>query len=288
MQSLARCKTSKSTQSAGFTLVEMLVIAPIVILMIGGFIGLMVSMVGDVMVARDENQMLFDSQNALNTIEQDTRLSIQFMTATVGVVSPQGVSGNYTGTGNFTNTSNTLILRTLATDKNPADSTRQLVYYADQPNACGSTQTSNKIYALTVVYFIKDGSLWRRSITPDSNTTSPSNANTVCSLPWQLNSCSPGYAASRCQTNDIELMRGVTSMPIKYHSDPSSSVDLGAANAPNASSINVTINGTKDVAGRTITTSQSIITTKLNETPQNIGPTALHIPQHGARRTLLG
>lgn len=287
MRFLAHFNQSKSEQSAGFTLVEMLVIAPIVILMIGGFIGLMVTMVGGVMVTRDENQMMFDSQNALNSIEQDTRLSIQFMSATTGTQSPQGTSSNFTGTGEFNNTSNTLILRTLATDKNPSDSSRQLVYYANQPNACGSSQSSNQIYALTVVYFIKDGSLWRRSIMPLNNTTAPSDINTVCNAPWQLNSCSPGYSATRCQTNDVEMMRGVTSMAVKYYSDPASTTDLGASNASVASSIDVTINGNKDVAGRNIATTQSIIATKLNDMPQNVGPTALDISQHPVDKAVL-
>jgi Tfp pilus assembly protein PilW len=41
-----------SQPSSGFTLVEILVIAPIVLLAIGGFISLMVAMVSDVMVMR--------------------------------------------------------------------------------------------------------------------------------------------------------------------------------------------------------------------------------------------
>ena len=266
-----------SPKDAGFTLVELLVIAPIAILMIGGFIGLLVTMVGDVMVTRDENQMLYDAQNALSTIEQDTRLSIQFLSKTSSTLSPQGTSNNFSGTGEFSNTSNTLILRMLATDRNPTDVDRGLVYYKNQPNICDSTKTSNQLFALTVVYFIKDNSLWRRTILPLNNTSTTSDINTVCNTPWQLNSCSPGYTATRCQTNDAELMRGVTSLSVKYFSSPSSTTDLGPSGASIASTIDVKINGAKDVAGRSISTSQSIIASKLNDTPQNVGPTPLAI-----------
>lgn len=277
MRHLLQHKQRFSTKEAGFTLVELLVIAPIAILMIGGFIGLLVVMVGDVMITRDENQMLYDAQNALSTIEQDTRLSIQFLSGTTGTLSPQGTNNNFNGTGEFNNSSNTLILRTLATDKNPQDQSRGLVYYKNQPNPCDNTKTSNQLFALTVVYFIKDGSLWRRTILPLNNTSATTDINTVCNAPWQLNSCSPGYTATRCQTNDAELMRGITSLSVKYFSSPSSTNDLGASGAPIASTINVTINGTKDVAGRTIGTTQTVIASKINETPQNVGPTPLAI-----------
>ena len=49
--------TTKHARSQGFTLIEMLVIAPLVIITISGFVALMVSMVGDVLVTRDQNNL---------------------------------------------------------------------------------------------------------------------------------------------------------------------------------------------------------------------------------------
>jgi hypothetical protein len=275
-------QVTNQRRNPGFTLVEMLVIAPIVILAIGGFIALMVTMVGDVLATRDQNTITYDAQNALNRIEQDTRLSVQFMSATNTLMTPQGSDNNFTGNAAFTNATpgNSLILSMLATDKNPTDSTRQLIYYANQPNACGATQSANQIFLTNVIYFVNNGSLWRRTILPQYNTNSTVDINTVCSVPWQQNSCSPGYATGlRCQTNDIEVMKNVSSIAVQYFSDPGSNTDLGPTGAANAMTIGVTINGATATGGRNITSSSNIRATRLNITPKNAGFTALAFSQ---------
>lgn len=251
-------------QAKGFTLVEMLVVAPVVILVIGAFIGVMTAIVGDVLITRDRSAVTFETQEALDRIEQDTRLATQFLTTTGTLASPQGSDSNFAGTAAFTNTNN-LILSANATDKNPADATRQIVYRANQPNVCGATQTFNVILPVQIVYFIKGGSLWRRTIVPTYNTNVTVDANTVCVAPWQRNSCTPPYTAStRCQTNDVEIMQNVASMDVKYYTDATAATELTDANAGNASTIEVTLNASKTTAGRSFTTSGVLKVDKLN------------------------
>src|SRR6266542_5568953 len=193
--------TIKSRVDAGFTLVEILIIAPVVIIVISGFIALIITMVGDVLAIRDRNNMAFEIRNTLDRIEQDTRLSTQFLTTSNTLISPQGSDSNFTGTAAFNN-SNSLLLGTLTTDKNPTDTTRQLVFYAKQPNDCGAQQSYNRPFIDKTMYFIKNGSLWRRSYLFNWNQNATPNDETLCSAPWQQNSCSPGYTDPRCQTND--------------------------------------------------------------------------------------
>lgn len=257
---------NKSNQE-GFTLVEMLIAAPIVMLVIGGFVALMVSMIGDILATRDYNTMVYNSQDALNRIEQDVRLSTQFLTTTGTNLAQQGSDNGATGTAAFTitSTNNMLILNEPATDKNPTDPTRQLVYYANQPNACGSTQTSNQIFLTKVVYFINNGSLWRRTILPAFNTNSPADSNTVCSTPWQQNSCSPGYTADgHCLTNDVEVMKNASKLTVNYYATPASSVDVGVSGAPTATALGATVVGQSTTAGRSVSTTQSVRANKLN------------------------
>jgi len=248
----------------GFTLIEMLIIAPIVIIMISGFIALMISMVGDVLTTRDQSSMTFETQDALDRIEQDTRLTTQFL-ATSGVFpSPQGSNNNFTGTAAFTS-ANSLILGGLTTTKNPADSTKQLVYYANQPNDCGPQESYNRIFQGKIMYFVKDNALWRRVVLPNYNTNATVDDSTVCDPPWQQNTCSPGYSGStRCQTNDSKIMDNVTSFSVKYYTTPNSTTDIGPSQALSASTIEVTINGAKTTAGKPVNSSGSIRATKLN------------------------
>jgi competence protein ComGC len=250
--------------SAGFTLVEMLVVAPVVILVIGAFVAVMTSIVGDVLLTRDRSAITFETQDALDRIEQDTRLATQFLTTTGTLASPQGSDSNFTGTAAFTNTGN-LILSTNATDKSPSEPTRQIVYRANQPNACGATQSFNVVLPVQIIYFVKSGSLWRRTVVPTYNTNATVDANTVCVAPWQRNTCSPPYTASaRCQTNDTEIMQDVDTFDVKYYLNAGAATDLGDASAGNASTIEVTINGKKTTAGRQFTTSGVLQVDKLN------------------------
>ncbi len=257
--------TLPTRRSAGFTLIEVLIIAPIVILTIGGFVALMVSMASDILVTRDQNNLTYETQDVLDRIEQDTRLSTQFLVTSGTFTAPQGSDSNFTGTAAFTNATGALILGGLTTDKNPADSTRQPIFYAGQPNLCGSLQSYNRPFLQKVIYFVNNGSLWRRAVLPDYNTNATLDDNTVCSVPWQRNTCSPGYATgTRCQTNDTELMRNVDSFSVKYFASPISTTDIGASQALAATTIEVTVNGKKTTAGRDISTSSSIRATKLN------------------------
>lgn len=250
--------------ASGFTLVEVLVIAPIVILLITTFIGVMVGMVGDALVSRDQSTMAYEVQDGLDRIEQDVRISTQFLVTSNTLPSPQGSDNNFKGTATFTS-SGSLILGALATDKNPASPQRQLVFYAKQPNACGSLQTFNRPFVTKVIYFIKNGSLWRRSIVPQYNTNTTPDDYTVCAAPWQQNSCADGLAAGGvCQTNDSELVKNVATFSIKYYPTPTSTTDLGPSGALSASTISVTIEGQRTTAGRTVTTSGSVTATKLN------------------------
>lgn len=261
---------AKKRPSKGFTLVEILIIAPVVIIVISGLIALMISIVGEVLTSRDQTNMTFETQDALDRIEQDTRLTTQFLTTSGTLFSPQGSDSNFTGTAAFAST-NTLILGTLTTDKNPIDTTRQLIYYAGQPNLCGAQQSYNRVFQAKVMYFIKSGSLWRRAALPNYNTNALLDDDTVCSAPWQQNSCSPGYnPVSRCQTNDSEVMRNVDSFSVKYFDTPKSTTDIGPAQALAATTIEVTLNGKKTTAGREFTTSGSVRATKLNNIDVNL------------------
>lgn len=273
-----RNPTKPGRYNAGFTLIEVLIIAPIVILVISGFVALMIALIGDVLASREYGVMAYETQDALERIEQDTRLSTQFLATSGTLESPQGSNNNFTGTSAFAAASNTLILGSLTTDKNPADTTRKLVYYAGQPNPCGTSETYNRVLQSKVMYFLKDGSLWRRAVLPNYNTNVSPDDYTVCAAAWQRNTCSPNYSTgTRCQTNDTEVMKNVDTFSVKYLSSASSTTDLGGNNALSANALEITINGIKQVAGRTVTSGGTVRATKLNnidvEIPAPSNPT---------------
>lgn len=266
-------------KSRGFTLVEMMIIAPVALLVITGFIALMVTMVGNVIASHQRNVMTHDIQNALNMIEQDVRLSTEFLTSTGTMLSPQGKDN---ATAPFLSTSDDLILGEIATDKNPIDPTRGFVYY-DAPNSCSDPAEvyKNRIFFTTVVYFVKGGSLWRRSYVPNPS-------GTLCKQAWQVNSCAPGYSASatRCKTNDSEVMQNVSSFTIGYYANPQDASTISAASASSAKAIGITINGQQTAAGRTFTATASTRVAKLTSKEVNLAPPAAPVVSSTAAGSL--
>lgn len=255
-----KSKNSSSTQY-GFTIIEVLVVAPIVVLVIGAFVGLIVSMTGDILATRAANVMAYDIQDALNRIEQDVKRSGAYLaTNNIELTSPQGFDN---GTSNFQNAGPDgpmLILNTYATTGNPTSTDTGFVYIANQPNACGSGQiTDNQIVMFNTVYFVRDNSLWRRTVAPADYDTMG------CSLPWQQPTCAPGISGAFCATQDERLLDGITEggFELEYFADPSEAGHNTTASDSEAltadrtaalqtiTTVRVAISVEKTVAGRT-------------------------------------
>lgn len=282
----------------GFTIVELVVIMPIVILAIGAFIAVAVEMSGEVLASRAQNVMTYNIQDALNRIKADTKRANAFLaqndvavtTGTYQGRNNTGVSGN-TDTTAFLNAGtdgDTLILSLWATTGNPADAASELAYKSNAPNPCGTAQTQNTPFSYNVVYFVQNDAsgvptLWRRTIFPQ-NYASDTNIGACNALsvgapaiaaPWQRPSCSVGYNTSHCKTQDELLVRGVTSsdFQIRYYPLSTSTSEVSAARTDasianrNAllsgiQTINITINASQTVAGRNVAVSSSLRATR--------------------------
>jgi len=290
----------QSRVSAGFTLVEMAVIAPIVILLIGGFISLIVNLTGEVMSSRGSNILTYDLQDTLNRIEQDVKLSTTFLaTNNISVANTkQGFGGTTTAgsTTPFTNVNKTtsggstpsIILNVLVTDGNPLSADAGLVYLKDQPNPC-STYTEyskNKPMSANVVYFIdSSNTLWRRVIMPENATSTPA---VYCgNAPWQVPTCINGYSAGSlafCKSNDERLITGISpddfifeyftsassTFPSATATNPSISDDLRNTALLSTPTLKVSLTANQTVAGRDITRSASLRATRLDSNASSI------------------
>jgi Tfp pilus assembly protein PilE len=275
----------RSLQS-GFTLIEMMVIAPIVILAIGAFLTVIISMTGEVLASRSSNTLAYNVQDAINRIDQDVKLSTGFLaenSITLTAGEAQGYNNdatNFTNVGGASGTS--LILNMLVTDGNPLSSTSSIVYLADKPNACSSSQLKdNTPMTANVVYFVKDNTLWRRTIMPSNYATT----SVRCSTPWQQPSCAVGYTAPFCKTNDIKLVEGVSSGSffLEYLGSASATTantvasDAGATVAArnvalhSVPTVSVSIVASTTTAGRTIERSASLRSTRLETNASTIG-----------------
>jgi len=283
----------------GFTLVEMMVIAPIVILLIGAFIALIVNLTGEVMSSRGSNVLTYNLQDALNQIEEDVKLSSTYLSSTnINISSTkQGYGGDTTNgsTVPFTNiqksggSTASLILNGLVTNGNPMSTLTGYVYLANSPNPCTSVSeySNNRPMSMNIVYFVdSQNTLWRRVIMPSNYATASVRCGSAA--PWQQPSCTPGYntvTMSFCKTNDMRMIDGVSpsDFVVQYFSSASSTSADTTANNPTVTNdtvrntalqatptVAVTITAKQTVAGRDIQRAVTVRATRLDTNASSI------------------
>jgi len=262
------------TQNQGFTIVEMLVIVPIVLLTIGAFITIIINMTADVLVTRSANVLAYDIQETLDRIETDVKFSTGFLaTNDITLQSPQGYGGGTTAFTNVGANGNMLILKTLATTDNPFAVSNSFVYLDDNPNDCASSQYTNNIPMTTnVIYFVANNTLWRRSVLTSNYTTAG------CDTPWQQPSCTPGDSGTPCVAQDVKLLDGINSTDfiMQYFTSASGTeansiaTNTGSSNSARDSALDTTttvsisINATRSVAGKDVAQSGTIRATRID------------------------
>jgi len=204
-------------KSAGFTLVEMLAIAPIIVIVLAVFIGLMINMTGDVLASSMRNKLVYDVNQAFDQMDTDVKGAVLFPSTSFTPAAGQGLdftaAANSTayvsGSSPFQTADWTIILREVATDKSPLDPSHTVVY---KKNADGSCSTSPYLYDI-VYFFANDpsasdtfvnvygenqplGKMYRRVLFD--------TASTPCTTPYQKPTCQPGVTGTNCLANDEE------------------------------------------------------------------------------------
>lgn len=271
---LLRKLRKQSRKNQGFTLVEMLVVAPLVLLVIAGLVAAMVTMVGDSLAASGRTTMSYNMQDTLDRIEQDSRVAINFMSTFNYFSSPQGRDG---GTQAFSFSANKdLILTQQATTTSPYDTTRDLVYYANQPNSCtpASNAIGNRVLVSRTIYFLKNGSLWRRTVVNPWNQNGTADTNTVCSAPWQRDTCPEGStvgsgSSNNCNGVDEELLKNVTDFTPTFYT----SAGTATSDPASATTVNVSITVTKPISGEDVAQTSTLRSSRLNDVPTTPLPT---------------
>lgn len=275
MPSILHSKHSR--RAPGFTLIEMLVIAPIVLLTVAAFIGVIISLTGDVLITRTSNSLAYKVQDSLDTIEQDVLFSGAFLaTNNVSIATPQGYNNaTQAFTNASTSTGSMLILNAFATTSQHYTPDRKLIPLSNLPNTCASAQVNqNQVMTYNIIYFIKDDTLWRRTLMPSNYLTRGCPVNTT---PWQQPSCTPGQTTGMCRTEDVKLVEGVTTanFTVEYFPSAQSTTAISAATAPanttpvrqaalsTANSVKITINATQSAAGKETSYSGTVRVTRV-------------------------
>lgn len=184
-----------SRNSSGFTLVEVVIIAPVVILVIGAIVTAVVSMTGSAMRMQARAQLQRDVLAALDMMEQDLYLSVN--------IAPIH--------------SNRLDMDVLATDVNPMDRNRRLIRRSNCQPVSDIYRVSDAVnYRRS--YFITGGNLYRSLALTAGGCQDAAKTETVT---WQR----PGTG------NDETLIRGALEVTMAITYDRASAQPTQAAAA---------------------------------------------------------
>lgn len=263
---------NQHTYQKGFTLVEVAVIMPIAILVIGGLVGAIFAMTNNVLVTRADNNLVFNVQDTLDKIESDIETSSGYLAENnVDIKKGQGEGGGSTsGSGTtmkFTNKDtttqklDTLILNSYVTTTNPLSANKEIVYKEDASNTC---TTSDTPLMYNVTYFIESGILWRRNIFQSDYPELVDDPS--CQKPWQRPSCKElAVDTAFCKSKDEKLLTGVTEFNVVYYNDSAVTIDQTSTDATlrqtllkDATSIKITISAEGKAGGRTFSESGTI------------------------------
>lgn len=278
-------KRTQRAQQSGFTLIEMLVVAPIVILTIGAFLTVIINMTGEVLASRASTKLTYDVQDALNRVEQDVKLSSSFLATNSVLGTNQGYNDDSTAFVNATGSNGPmLILNMVGTTGNPISTATSYVYLKNQPNDCSAPQQNTPL-TYNIVYFVKNNTLFRRTIMP---TNYNDTTNTVCGTPYQQPSCSPSFMDAQassvfCKTKDVELVKGITPSTffIQYfNGESTTSANIAASSAStntaratalqSATTVSVSIDATQTSAGRDVQRSAVMRVSRLDTNASSI------------------
>jgi type II secretory pathway pseudopilin PulG len=232
-----------TNKSAGFTIIELLMAIILSGIIVTVFVSTLLSMVRTATMQKTQLELSQRDQIALDTIERDIRVAAAFDTAPayttfVDKYGPSNTNQDWSGTWSYKGSDadhRVLILRENATTTSPLKTSRTPVYidgrqinvYAEQKASLNCTLydsataptgalTYNATLPYYLIYFVRDGNLYRRILT-DTTTT-------LCNTQYQKQSCPEVDTTPdvTCKAIDELIATDVASFTITYNTITSS------------------------------------------------------------------
>lgn len=201
-------KSIDNTQT-GFTLTELLIAISVTSIVFIGIMNFLVRSIADNSVRQTKAELLRDAQLSLDVMTKDIRLSGNVSAANT-VSDPNSPNAESTFGRGWESSSDILILSKSAEDNN-----RSILF--EDPNRY-VTEKDN------IVYFINNGNLYKRTIAAEVDDNKVKT------------SCPEAEANSECP-KDIELVKNVESISLKYFDGINSEVEPDQARSVEATLI---------------------------------------------------
>lgn len=189
----------------GFTLVEITVVLPIIMFIITGIGTLLVVLYINLSEESSRIELELNSQTALFTARDDLFYAVRFAgTQQPDTADSYGPAGGWNAVRD-----SALIVYEAAYTQNRQSPTRQLVYKSNMPHACDSADLIENQYSTnTIIYFLKDTTLYKRTLVPDQTTN--------CATTFRKQSCPAESSSPSCPADNI-IAENVKSFNLAYY-----------------------------------------------------------------------
>lgn len=215
----------KQKKDQGFTVVELIVVVTVMGLLIGILFGPLDDLYISNTTSAGQITQDSDTRSALYRIATDLTYSNGFIGSIPAPVIPAGAGSNNAGAGWSSTSSSSTDLHTLmasvyASDAEANSATRKpIAVNQNLVGSCSATYIESQISAQniaknTYVYFVRDNTLYRRTMINTPQLAPTIGLNGLCSQPYQKQSC-----ASGCDASDAVIVKNVTEFKIQYYSD---------------------------------------------------------------------
>ncbi|MCA9348575.1 prepilin-type N-terminal cleavage/methylation domain-containing protein [Candidatus Saccharibacteria bacterium] len=238
----------------GFSLVELLIVMPIIALITGTLFMYMFAQYGHMINETTEANLRLEAQTMLLNLEDELLFTTEYGSTTIGgslaLTDPYAPSGGWKN-----NTSpNTLIIYETALDSDRRDPNRDFIY----KNQYGCSSGYNQIAINNLVYFTKNNSnnnyktLYKRTLTPQYS---------ICGVNFKVQTCPNQYVGTGpCVAPDAELTNKLIDFQVAYFDENNNATTVPGS----AEKVELTVTLGDDSFGEEIRVTSKFIMKKIN------------------------
>ena len=238
-----------SAQQQGFTLVEVLIMAPVMIIAIVILMSYLFNQYGQLTQQGAQLNLNVEAQNIVFSMQDDILFTQEF---SQGMNSNLADSHKPAGGWAYNTSPQTLILSIPAMTANPRSENRQLVY-VDTEGCDASVLEDNSVLYNNSVYFASGTNYYKRII------TAPASLDT-CGTSYQKTSCPAASVSATCPADRV-LTDKLQSVTYTYY-DTSNTV---VTNPEQAEKVKIDLTLKDRAYAEDITATSSITLRKLNQ-----------------------
>jgi type II secretory pathway pseudopilin PulG len=234
----------------GFTLVELLVIGPVMLLATITAMTFLFNQYGQIVKQDGQLRLRMEAQNLLFGFQDDLWFANQF-SSTIN----SNLSDPYEPSGGWSNATSppTLIISLTALTTNQRDPNRQPVYINESTCTPPDGDGANSILYNNTIYFLEGTNLYKRTL------TAPAGLAT-CGTSYEKQTCPEANSSPTCRADPV-LSDHVTSFSVTYYDED----NVVTATPEEAESVEVSLALTDKAFGEDVTATSNLRLRKLNQ-----------------------